>query len=860
MTKIKKTNLALSVAIVVMLCCSTTFAVLPVANAVNIQVYLYVVASPNPVGVGQNVLVAIWTDLLPPIFSNGTGTGWTGWMLTITHPDGTTETQGPFHSDSVGSKSLFYVPQQNGTYYFQAVSPTQSQASQPANTYLGYTSNKWALTVQNEPITFPADTPLPTGYWARPINAQNTMWYTLGGAWLAMNLVYGTGCDSMGCFNPYTTAPNTAHILWSNYQTVGGIAGGSIGIGQYGFKSFLGGASPNEGATWYTGLSYEGRYGPPIMINGLLICSVPAIGAGGTGGTKAIDLRTGQQVWWQNISVSCAQVLSFESPNQHGLIPYLWQTGATYRLYDPMNGYLIMEFANASTGKLTMDANGNMLCYFVGGNTTQRWMAMWNSTRASYMHVIFQGTDEWRPPRNTVQDWRSGIQWNVTESVIPGYGNPSLAVVGEGSVIATVTNSTLLTTMFIGYDATTGTELWRTPIKGNQGLGSSGHILRNGVLAVYVQELLGFYGVDIKTGQVLYGPTKPFENPFGLYSSSSLGLGFDNPNIAYDKLYYVGYDGTLHCYNVHTGENLFNSYVGSNPDSPFGQNPLGTGTWPIADGKVYSATGEHSPPSPLPLSAKMYCWDANTGDIKWSLLGWWSCLTVSDGVLTGFNNYDGLIYGMGKGNSATTVQTPLTGIEAGATITITGTVTDQSPGETCLGIPAAGTPAIADASMSAWMEYLYMQQPIPTNANGVPVQLVAIDSSGASTNIGSVTSDSTGNYAISYTAPTTPGLYKIIANFAGSESYYASSAVTAITVVGAVPTPASANDVASAVVAILPPTASPVPTAPSASDVASQVVANLPGEDNTLLYAAIAIIIIAVLIGLVNLALVMRKK
>lgn len=303
MTKNKRTNLAFSVAIIVMLFCSTMLIFAPVANAVTIQVYLYVVASPNPVGVGQNVLVAIWTDLLPPIYTNGSGTGWTGWMLTITHPDGTTETQGPFHSDSVGSKSLFYVPNTNGTYYFQATMPTQTQASSPTNNYLGYTSNKWALTVQTQPITFPADNPLPTGYWQRPINAQNAIWYSIGGAWLAMNLVYGTGCDSMGCFNPYTTAPNTAHILWSNYQTVGGIAGGNIGIGQYGFKSFLGGASPTEGATFYTGLSYEGRYGPPIMINGLLIVNCPAIGAGGIGGAKAVDLRTGQQVWWQNISV-----------------------------------------------------------------------------------------------------------------------------------------------------------------------------------------------------------------------------------------------------------------------------------------------------------------------------------------------------------------------------------------------------------------------------------------------------------------------------------------------------------------------------------------------------------------------------
>jgi len=107
------------------------------------------------------------------------------------------------------------------------------------------------------------------------------------------------------------------------------------------------------------------------------------------------------------------------------------------------------------------------------------------------------------------------------------------------------------------------------------------------------------------------------------------------------------------------------------------------------------------------------------------------------------------------------------------------------------------------------------------------VALVAISDTShngteSSTTIGTVTTDSTGFYATHWQVPTTPGTYKIVANFAGDDSYWTSSAIGAITVVSATPTPASANDVASAVVAQLPPTASPVPTAPSASDVASQ--------------------------------------
>jgi hypothetical protein len=108
-------------------------------------------------------------------------------------------------------------------------------------------------------------------------------------------------------------------------------------------------------------------------------------------------------------------------------------------------------------------------------------------------------------------------------------------------------------------------------------------------------------------------------------------------------------------------------------------------------------------------------------------------------------------------------------------------VTDQSPGQTCLGTPAAGTPAISDDSMTQWMEYLYMQQPMPTNATGVKVKLETLDPNGNFYEIGTTTSDASGNYAYSFT-PNVPGKYTIIATFEGSNSYFSSYAETAINV------------------------------------------------------------------------------
>jgi hypothetical protein len=157
-----------------------------------------------------------------------------------------------------------------------------------------------------------------------------------------------------------------------------------------------------------------------------------------------------------------------------------------------------------------------------------------------------------------------------------------------------------------------------------------------------------------------------------------------------------------------------------------------------------------------------------------------------------FNGYDDQIYAYGKGLSATTVTASPKISVRGDSVLVEGTVTDQSPGQTCMGIPAAGTPAIADDSMSAWMEYLYQQQPMPTNATGVEVTLDTIDPNGNFVHIDTVTSDTSGMFKKMWT-PEVPGEYTVIATFAGSESYYSSYVETAIGVqeaAAATPTPA----------------------------------------------------------------------
>jgi hypothetical protein len=259
-------------------------------------------------------------------------------------------------------------------------------------------------------------------------------------------------------------------------------------------------------------------------------------------------------------------------------------------------------------------------------------------------------------------------------------------------------------------------------------------------------------------------------NFYGMYS-----------NIYQGKLLTCGYGGVLMAYDIKTGKVVWNytaQQIGF--ESPYGNYPINMAC--IADGKIYLVSGEHSPTQPLWRGNYIRCINASNGAELWKVLHWGAgiggahltgmCVVMADGYVVGLNLYDNQVYCYGKGPSATTVTAPNTVITQGQSLMITGTVTDQSPG-------AKGTPAIADESMEAWMEYLYMQQGIPGNATGVEVTLDALDPNGNFVHIGTVTSDMSGGFKKMYT-PEVPGEYTVIATFAGSASYYSSYAETAI--------------------------------------------------------------------------------
>ncbi len=138
------------------------------------------------------------------------------------------------------------------------------------------------------------------------------------------------------------------------------------------------------------------------------------------------------------------------------------------------------------------------------------------------------------------------------------------------------------------------------------------------------------------------------------------------------------------------------------------------------------------------------------------------------------------------------MEAPKASIELGRSLVISGMVTDIAAGTKQIEQAARfpnGVPAVSDASQSAWMQYVYMQKPKPTDVTGVTVSINVIDSNNNNRNIGTTTSDSSGAFSFQWT-PDIQGKYTVIATFAGSESYYPSSSETSFAVDPDAPTAA----------------------------------------------------------------------
>jgi hypothetical protein len=296
-------------------------------------------------------------------------------------------------------------------------------------------------------------------------------------------------------------------------------------------------------------------------------------------------------------------------------------------------------------------------------------------------------------------------------------------------------------------------------------------LMQNGYAAAY----------DLSTGKREWISQQTFDvggypwGTWGAYSSASYGGNY----------ILSLYDG-IYAFNWETGKI---SWRYSDPSVPYetpygGYNPFNAGV-SIADGKIFAHNIEHSQSQPIIRGWKLHCINATTGEGIWNISGPMIPGAMADGYLTA-GSQDGYMYVFGKGKSATTVTAPDVVVTKGTGVVIKGTVLDISPGQ-------PGTPCVSKDSMTTQMEYLHMQFPVDgiwhnLTMTGVPVTLTAIDSTGNYVNIGkATTSGYYGTYEMAWVPPA-EGTYKIIASFAGDDSYGSSAASTAV-VVGPTPAP-----------------------------------------------------------------------
>jgi hypothetical protein len=473
------------------------------------------------------------------------------------------------------------------------------------------------------------------------------------------------------------------------------------------------------------------------------------------------------------------------------------------------------------------------------------------------LHAAIGNTSEayqWRPNGKTV-DMSKAYSWNVTISAdLTGNGNPLIHYVIPGDIIFgssttwagfTTTGTPNPYTLWAISDKpeTRGQLLWKKDYPAPPGnitrnFGPYNEIERvlgyslggqcvdpvNRVILMTDEETMQWLGYSLDTGELLWGPVGEGFRAYQYYGSGLGGgqIGFP----AYGNLYTQGYGGEIHCYSTKDGRLLWKyNNTNSGEETPWGNYP--TFITAIADGKIYAFNNEHSPNYPLYKNERVRCIDAYTGKELWTMMGWAGQSggpgtptgILAEGFLLYYNYYDNQVYCVGKGPSAVTVEAPLTAVAKGQSITIRGTVTDQSPG--AKSIVKVGrlslVPAVSDESMGAWMEYLYMQKPKPSNATGVPVELTAVAPDGSVINIGTATSDANGIYAYVW-APPNEGVYKIVATFKGSESYWGATAETAVGVVAAPaasPSPSTSPTVSPSTSPTLSPSVPPAEAVPT---------------------------------------------
>lgn len=734
----------------------------------TVTVTPYLSFSPDPIGVGQPLLVNIWTT--PPPAANRYLAGYT---VTITKPDGTNLTEGPMNSYVADGTTWFqYVPDQVGTYslkfdfagtYFPAGTyingvlngtglPTGfggTPSTYPSTWFKPASTTQQALTVQQDLVSSWQPSPLPTGYWTRPVSPENREWSVILGnyPWPYFN-------EARDYLGPYIIAPNTAHVVWRRQGIISGIMSGDTGT-----------YSLNTRENSDPGVIYAGR--------AYMDVNKPGVGLV----AQCFDLRTGQ--------------VYYEIPYSQGgytplIISYVEGTAAVPGATPALSAELIAADRSGLAGQVRLPSRLikiDPLTGLVTLNVTGMTGVFYNNELV--LSVQDLGSNVIAANRYRLINWTTvGTSTNFTSRI---YNNITFPVSslptdidfdrGIGVQINRFGAGQVYGGNLYGINMVTGQMLWNITTDPETPFSGSCSSIEDGKVAVVFEDRY-WKAYDIYTGNLAW-KSELLDYPWGDFWSyqacSAYGMIYAGSYTAFYALNWT--NGKIAWKFESIAQPFETPYTNGNGTSVYSWHSAAI----VADGKVYTYTSEHTPSEPITRGWHFYCLNATTGQEIWRLTG--SGIdsrrfrgSAADGYLAIQNTYDGYLYIVGTGPTATTVSAPQ-GSNANATsVLIHGTVMDMSPGK-------PNTPCVSKDSMSDWMDYLYLQHSLPTNVTGVQVTLTALRSDGSVINIGTTTTNGFyGGFSYSWTPPDV-GAYTIIASFAGDASYGSSTAATGLNVI-----------------------------------------------------------------------------
>ncbi|HLN46137.1 MAG TPA: PQQ-binding-like beta-propeller repeat protein [Candidatus Sulfotelmatobacter sp.] len=714
----------------------------------------YISVAPKLVGVGQEATVNLWIFPLPTTYSyQPYFKGFTEITVTFIKPDGTKDTFMPIdgtgqyvpgQTQALGAIYFYYAPSMAGNWSVTFTMPEQNVTDKTGTViYSACTSKPAYFTVQTEPVMagllngYPwSPLPNPNTYWKYPINSNNREWSQISGDWLViMNgaSIYGT---TYRHWQPYGSAPNTAHIVWSHPYQKGGIIGG-----DYGSLSYFSPGSVDKGA---------------IVMDGRAFYNIANANQ-----FQCVDLATGEILYTKDGSVTGGIHLPGNAYAQSSLDPsvllassygaavtsYIFSaSGSTWNFYDPLTGALARSIVNCTSARMI---DGTNLAY---------------GTRSGKLFA-------WNLSKVINNNWPTGIIWEIPLPV------PIAVARGVQLFGISTDQSTVVLynyNQYWGYSAKDGTSRWNLTLN----------------YPVATNEEFDLYGVNdfivfdptettFKCYSMLTGTLKWTSTSFADSAWATTWTVYNSQTNDYENLYLAFPDGTMAALSLATGQQVWRSKAFASTEYPNNAVPFVYGCT-LVGGNLYGYGGYSLGYgiNPIPRQAMLVCINATTGDVSWTLNGGVYPSAAANGYIVGAGTYDGNMYCVGKGKTQTTINAPLTTVTAGTSVLIQGTVMDMSPA-------SANTPAISDEDMSEWMDYLHMQNATllnnPPKPNGVTVRLAAVDSNGDVIDIGTVTSDSGGLFKKTWTPPS-EGEYTVYATFDGSNSYYGSYAETGLSI------------------------------------------------------------------------------